>query len=543
MIKNDKIKIKIYPSNINYWTNKLNKTLNLGEEIEVSFMMLPSKSNKTTECICDECKRTFTQRRSRDLNVCGHCKTKKRLKGNNLGTANRKYNTPSKEKILSLIDEGKGKQKISKMYKVSIPVVERWLKDYGIAISSYYGRKYFKNEIEYDESLKKIKDCIENNKTKTITEIHKETKIPKHIIKKLEKENNLIFPTFFTEMEKKYKDIVENISFYEEENKTKTLKSIAEEHSISIEQLKKAFRENNLIVRTHSYNKSKGEIECRDYIRSLGFECHSYNFLKKFEIDCFVSSKNFGLEYCGEFWHRYEPHKNNKNYHQNKYDFFAEKNIRLFTIFENEWKNNKKREIIQSMIAQRLQHSSVKKIGARLCNIKEIDKKTAENFHIDNHISGKTTSSLNFGLCYNDELLIVLSLIKSRFDKNFDYEIARLSTKKYTIVSGGFSKLFNHFIKNYNINSCVTYADLRFGEGKVYEKSGFNFIGKTTPNYHYYDKNIGVMENRMKYQKQNLKKMNLKNYDDNKTEFEIMKELGFYRIYDCGNNKYKWERT
>ena len=46
----------------------------------------------------------------------------------------------------------------------------------------------------------------------------------------------------------------------------------------------------------------------------------------------------------------------------------------------------------------------------------------------------------------------------------------------------------------------------------------------------------------MKYQKQKLKKMNLKCYDDRKTEFEIMKEMGFYRLYDCGNNKYKWER-
>jgi hypothetical protein len=48
-----------------------------------------------------------------------------------------------------------------------------------------------------------------------------------------------------------------------------------------------------------------------------------------------------------------------------------------------------------------------------------------------------------------------------------------LSTKKYTIVVGGFSKLFNFFIKNYDLDSCLTYADLRFGEGKVYEKSGF----------------------------------------------------------------------
>ena len=542
VIKTDKIKVIIYPSNINYWSSKLNKTLELGKEIEVSFLMLPPKSNKTIECICDECERTFIQRRSRDLSVCGHCKTKKRLTGNTLGSANKKYDIPSKNELESLIEEGKGKQSLSRIYKTTIPVIDRWLKKYSINLPSYYGRKYFKNDIDYQQSLEKIKNCIENQSMKTISEIHEETKIPRHIIKKIEKENSLRLPTFFTEMENQYDHIIQNLSFLVEENKTKTLKAIAEEQSISIEQLKKAFRENNMNVRTHSYNKSKGEIECRDFIRSLGYECDSYNFLKKFEIDCFVPSKQFGVEYCGEFWHRYEPHKNNKNYHQTKFDFFAEKNVRLFTIFENEWKSHKKREIIQSMIAQRLQHSSVRRIGARSCGIMQIDKKSADEFHTENHISGKTTSSINFGLFNDNELQMVLSLVKSRFDKNFDYEISRLSTKKYTIVVGGFSKLFNFFIKNYDLDSCLTYADLRFGEGKVYEKSGFEFVGKTIPNYHYYDKTIGIMENRMKYQKQKLKKMNLKCYDDRKTEFEIMKEMGFYRLYDCGNNKYKWER-
>ena len=89
----------------------------------------------------------------------------------------------------------------------------------------------------------------------------------------------------------------------------------------------------------------------------------------------------------------------------------------------------------------------------------------------------------------------------------------------------------------------MTYADLRFGEGNVYERSGFTLLGRTMPNYFYYDKNTGNVENRMKFQKKKLKKMNIPEYSDNKTEFEIMSELGYYKLYDCGNKKYGWRRT
>ena len=89
----------------------------------------------------------------------------------------------------------------------------------------------------------------------------------------------------------------------------------------------------------------------------------------------------------------------------------------------------------------------------------------------------------------------------------------------------------------------MTYADLRFGEGNVYERSGFTLLGRTMPNYFYYDKNTGNVENRMKFQKKKLKKMNISEYSDNKTEFEIMSELGYCKLYDCGNKKYGWRRT
>ena len=88
----------------------------------------------------------------------------------------------------------------------------------------------------------------------------------------------------------------------------------------------------------------------------------------------------------------------------------------------------------------------------------------------------------------------------------------------------------------------MTYADLRFGEGKVYEKSNFKLIKRTEPNYFYYDNKTGIVKNRMLFQKNKLKSMNILEYSDDKSEFEIVKAMGYFRLYDCGNNKYAWEK-
>ncbi len=48
-----------------------------------------------------------------------------------------------------------------------------------------------------------------------------------------------------------------------------------------------------------------------------------------------------------------------------------------------------------------------------------------------------------------------------------------------------------------------------------------------------------MLENRIRFQKHKLIK---EGFDRNKTEHEIMLERKIYRIYDCGNLKYKYDR-
>lgn len=62
---------------------------------------------------------------------------------------------------------------------------------------------------------------------------------------------------------------------------------------------------------------------------------------------------------------------------------------------------------------------------------------------------------------------------------------------------------------------------------------GFKFEKLTNPNYHYIIN--GVRENRIKYQKHKLVK---NGFDDKLTENDIMNQMGYFRIYNCGNEKY-----
>jgi hypothetical protein len=367
----------------------------------------------------------------------------------------------------------------------------------------------------------------------SISEISNTLGITRSVLNTICKNNDIEITSKFDIWKNRFDNIMKNIEFYVSENKTKTLLDISIENNISIETLKKVFNLTGNKVKLHSYNKSKGELECKNFIKEIGMECHSVKFDKKFEIDCFVDSNKFGVEYCGEYWHSYNVN-GNKKYHQEKFEYFKSNGIRIFTVFECEWKY--KNDIVRSMISSRLNVAS--RIFARKCNIKQISPNMAKRFHTENHISGGINCSINIGLYYNDNLITVLSITKSRYDKTFEYEIGRYSTLKNHVVVGGLGKMFKYFVNQYSPKSCITYADLRFGEGKCYEKIGFCLSGMTPPNYYYFKKNGCGIESRVKYQKHKLKDM--PGFDINKTEFEIMSDNGYYRIYDCGNNKYTW---
>ena len=111
--------------------------------------------------------------------------------------------------------------------------------------------------------------------------------------------------------------------------------------------------------------------------------------------------------------------------------------------------------------------------------------KEVRNFLDENHLQGACTSKINLGLFYNDELVEVMTFSKPRFNKNYDYELLRLCSKKYISVIGGASKLFKYFITNHSGCSVISYANRRFSNGNIYRQLGFKELKASNPNYFY----------------------------------------------------------
>ena len=72
--------------------------------------------------------------------------------------------------------------------------------------------------------------------------------------------------------------------------------------------------------------------------------------------------------------------------------------------------------------------------------------------------------------------------------------------------------------------------------GDLYKKLGFEYIDTQKGSYWYITKDL-QRRHRYSFRKDVLVK---EGYDPNKTEFEITDEIGLFRIYDSGQQKWKF---
>jgi len=247
------------------------------------------------------------------------------------------------------------------------------------------------------------------------------------------------------------------------------------------------------------------------------------------ELDLYFPKENFAIEVNGVYWHsedRLEP-----NYHQQKYQQCADKGIKLLMVTDCEWAE--KRELICRMIKHRLGITDVR-IHARKCQVKKIHHRLAKSFLEKNHIHGHSRASICYGLYHNDSLLAVLTCMKgSRFNKkNSNIEIIRLAFDEYH-VPGALGKFIRAIQQEHPNLDITTYADLRYGTGDVYTNNNFTQSHITKPGYWYFLN--GVMYHRLSWTKKKL--ISLGN-DPDKSESEIMRDMGALRIYDCGHKHF-----
>lgn len=358
-----------------------------------------------------------------------------------------------------------------KKYNVGRKVLLRWLDSYDIAVKQWGLTNSIKHQKRITTTKPSKKELKENYKKKSIHELSKEYNVDKGIVR-------------------------------------------GWLHEIGVE------------TQTHPSRKEKELFEwC--YNLDNSFVSNDRTVIKPKELDIFSEKFKLAIEYCGSYWHSNSVIKD-KKYHQNKYLACRAKGVDLITVFETDDIEKVKQLILRKI--GRLQN----KVFARKTEIKEISSKTAKEFFDRYHLSNGVYASVNLGLFLENELVMAVSFSKSRFSKKYQWECIRMSSKNDTVVIGGASKLFKYFMKNWKPESCVSYADCRFGSGQTYEHCGFTNKGITGPNYWYVFGNEKI-ESRVKYQKHKLEKLFPEHFDKNLTEEQIMLDAGYRRIFDCGN--------
>lgn len=284
---------------------------------------------------------------------------------------------------------------------------------------------------------------------------------------------------------------------------------------------------------------SRPEQELIEWIKGYYPSAYRFKFpervTKPKEIDIYIPEIKLGIEYCGLYYH-YEneilEQDADKNKHYKKMLRANELGIKLITVFESEWKN--KKEQIKSFLISSMGKNTTK-IGARKCEIKQIDKNTCDEFMDRYHIQGNDRSLISFGLYFQDELVGAMSC--GEHPQRPGSEVGtvylnRLAFKSGVTVMGGASKLLSKVVewsKSHGYSRVVSWSDNRWTDGNVYRSLGFIFESQR-------DKGRGLRDgsiwpdfayaiNGKLYSRSKIKQMGLNEEDLNK-------------VYDCGKKKW-----
>lgn len=261
--------------------------------------------------------------------------------------------------------------------------------------------------------------------------------------------------------------------------------------------------------------------------------------LSPYELDIYLPEHKLAIEHHGLFWHTDEKVGAD---HKRKWEMCHDLGIELWQIFEDEWAT--KADVIKQRLLARIGRAG--KVGARDCELRVIDADTAKIFLDEVHIQGaKNGSSVEYGLFKDEVLLAVATFGRSRsgamVPSGDGWEVLRYASKG-TVV-GGFGKLFSRFVADYSPSYVVSFCDLRYGNGRLYNAVGFELHSITEPDYWWLPRRGGKQRiPRYQTQKHKLKThQTLKEfYKDELSERQICEAAGWQRISGVGHQRWLW---
>lgn len=223
-----------------------------------------------------------------------------------------------------------------------------------------------------------------------------------------------------------------------------------------------------------------------------------------------------------------------KTYHQTKTIIANSNGFECIHFFE--WEDENK--LIEILTPNK------KRIEARKCTIKEIDKNTTNEFLNENHLQGTLRiQPIRIGLYYQDELVQLITFGKPRYNKNYQYELLRLCTLSGNYVVGGAERLFQYFVNTYHPETIISYCDNSKFNGNVYMRLGFTFSHITQPSIHWYNMQTKQHITDQLLRQQGADRLIGTSFGKGTDNQQILLDNGFVGVADCGQKIYEWKQS
>ncbi len=284
----------------------------------------------------------------------------------------------------------------------------------------------------------------------------------------------------------------------------------------------------------HNTGTSFAEQEVYNYIKNELDDnaLHRYKF-KGYEFDIYIPDKKIAIEYNGLYWHS-EECTGDKLKDYKKYKFCQENNIHYISIFEDEWIENPNRikSFLKNLLATNKDRIKIRPQQLKVEYKESIDNKIREFLNKYHYAEGRLGFK-HLWCCYYDNVLIGILGIghPSRQSKEINLELKRVCLHSDYKCYGLWSYLLKNYVKpKLNGQAIISFSDNRRDTGNLYIKLGFEKIAELKPNYYW-------CKGQKRFHKSALRKTEEEKLTD-KTETQLRQEQGYFKIWDCGKNKW-----
>lgn len=280
---------------------------------------------------------------------------------------------------------------------------------------------------------------------------------------------------------------------------------------------------------------SRWEQDVGAYLTSIGVATErTRKIIAPKEIDLYSEEHRVGVECHGAYFHS-TAFQTSPSQHLHKLRLAQAADIRLVQVFEDEWKY--RRSAVENLLASAF--GKTPRVFARSCALCPSTSKDVQGFLEQHHIQGAAKGSAVFTLTHRGEVAAVMVFSKVTSERgatDAGWELVRYASAG-TVV-GGASRLFTAFLRAHRPSRVISYSDRRLFSGGMYEKLGFAKLHDTRPTY-------TVLVGDQRKHKANFKKSLLAKRlgpeaVTGRTEQEVCKEQGWFRVYDCGVTKWEW---